>query len=148
MVTGWSYFVASKGVPASCISCTSTFPREVTRIEISPMVPGFTSGRGGSTVTVPFQVPASAFSCEKDFLPSDCGWVADVCISCWASATVARSSRAKRITGRRVLMSISPQNVWSQDQALAAILLYLTITLEDVKLFLAVGLNLAFGASE
>src|SRR5439155_4637707 len=65
---------------------------------------------GGATVTGPCHVPASDFSSVKDFCASDCGLVADVCISCWATATVARHSRAKGRIKRRVFMFVLLRN--------------------------------------
>src|SRR5215469_5301637 len=105
MVTGWSYLVGSSGVPASCISCTSALPREVTRREICPIVPSFISGWGGSTVIGPFHVPARDFSWVKEFCAAEgAGWVAEVCISCWASAIVARPSRTIAIRNRDFML--------------------------------------------
>src|SRR5215469_14913299 len=132
MVTGWSYLVGSNGVPASCISCTSALPREVTRREICPTVPSFISGCGGSTVIGPFHVPARDFSWVKDFCASEgAGWFAEVCISCWASAMVARHSRTKASRNRSFIFIL----LANLGQCDAVVLLYLTITLNKCQEF-------------
>src|SRR5580658_1379107 len=95
MVTGWSYLAASSGVPASCISWTSAFPLDVTRIEMCEVTPFEISGCGGSTVTGPSQFPARVFIVSKDFCASgDATWSAALCASCCAKATVVRDIRA------------------------------------------------------
>src|SRR5215472_7342020 len=75
MVTGWSYFAGSSGVPASCISCTSAAPLDVTRMETCA-VSVFMPGCGGSMVVRPSQSPARVFSWVKDLSASDvvAGW--------------------------------------------------------------------------
>src|SRR5690349_19573057 len=95
MVTGWSYFIGSKGVPASCISCTSAFPLEVTRSVISSLALS-TSGFDGVAFTEPRQVPARVFSSVKDFCASvsATGLSAILCPSDCAKATVASNIRA------------------------------------------------------
>src|SRR5271169_2730510 len=93
MVTGWSYLVASNGVPASCISCTRTFPREVTRSEMCVSLPSDHSGISG-TVTEPSHSPARLFMVVKDFCASDgTGATEDFCVSDWARVTVQSDSR-------------------------------------------------------
>src|SRR5208282_2726659 len=81
MVTGWSYLVASNGVPASWNSCTRAFPREVTRSERCIGLPPDISGISG-TVTGPSHSPARLFMVVKDFCASD-----------WEKATVESDSR-------------------------------------------------------
>src|SRR5712691_3668038 len=71
MVTGWSYLVASNGVPASWNSCTSACPREVTRSEACIGLPPDICGISG-TVTAPSHSPARLFMVVKDFCASDC----------------------------------------------------------------------------
>src|ERR1019366_1981896 len=70
IVTGWSYFVASNGVPASWNSCTRAFPREVTRSEACIGLPPDISGISG-TVTGASHSPARVFMVVKDFCASD-----------------------------------------------------------------------------
>src|SRR5580658_386769 len=98
MVTGWSYLVASNGVPASCISCTRTFPREVTRSERCIALPPDISGISG-TLTGPSHSPARLFMVAKDFCASDStGATEDFCASDWpdcAKATVVRDSKTR-----------------------------------------------------
>src|ERR1700686_630086 len=92
MVTGWSYLVGSKGVPASCISCTRAFPLEVTRSETWMGLFMSISAIGGSSVTEPCQVAARVFSLSKDF------WASDWAAGDWATTD---SERAK-VTNPRV----------------------------------------------
>src|SRR3979411_1460800 len=88
MVTGWSYLVASNGVPDAFNSCTSVFPREVTRIETWSGLPPDISGTSG-TLTGPSHSPARLFMVAKDFCASDdIGAAEDFCTSVWAKATV------------------------------------------------------------
>src|SRR5579862_9550828 len=90
MVTGWSYFAGSRGVPDSCISWTRAFPREVTRSEIWTGLSEDISGCGGLTVTGPSQVPARVLSWSNDF------WA-----SVSARAAVVSSSRAAKNRQRK-----------------------------------------------
>src|SRR5947209_3163433 len=89
MVTGWSYFVGSSGSVAPFISCTSAFPRDVTRNETSIFAFPI-SCCGGSTVTPPSHLPARVFMVSKDLSASEgaAGLASD-----WANATEARNSR-------------------------------------------------------
>src|SRR5580700_1121003 len=107
MVTGWSYFVASSGVPASCISCTRTFPREVTRSEMCIGLPPDISGISG-TLTEPSHSPARVFMVVKDFCAADgTGAAEDVCASCWAKAMLV-SAKTKVSAKQRRFMLHSP----------------------------------------
>src|SRR5271169_1194849 len=108
MVTGWSYLVASNGVPASCISCTRTFPREVTRSEMCVSLPSDHSGISG-TVTEPSHSPARLFMVVKDFCASDgTGATEDFCVSDWARVTVQSDSRTTDSIKRWDFMFHSP----------------------------------------
>src|SRR5580698_3348945 len=98
MVTGWSYLVASNGVPASCISCTSAFPLEVTRSETCILAPDISGASG--TVTTPSHSPARLFKVVKDFCASD-GVVATS-----AAKAVAATRRNKREIAMRDFMLI------------------------------------------
>src|ERR1700686_2825458 len=110
MVTGWSYFVASNGVPASWNSCTRTFPREVTRSEACILPPDI-SGISG-TVTGPSHSPARLLMVVKDFCASDStGATEDFCASCCAKATVESDIRTTDSTQRRHFIFHSPQEV-------------------------------------
>src|SRR5208282_3912573 len=101
MVTGWSYLVASNGVPASWNSCTRAFPREVTRSERCIGLPPDISGISG-TVTGPSHSPARLFMVVKDFCASDgTGATEDCCASCCAKATVASDIRTTDSTQRK-----------------------------------------------
>src|ERR1700720_1165532 len=103
MVTGWSYFVASKGVPASWNSCTRAFPREVTRSERCILAPDICGASG--TVTGPSHSPASVFIVAKDFCAADgTGTTADFCASDCAKATVESDIKPTDITNRRDFM--------------------------------------------
>src|SRR6266496_3675984 len=145
MVTGWSYLVASSTVPASCISCTSALPREVTRNEISesdfPI-----SCIGGSTVTGPCHFPAKVFMVSKDFCASDFGAVV-FCASVWAKATAVSASRTtiKRwdfmlhspkkffLREARICSRLAPGHC---DQAMRCTVILNYNTTENVKRFL------------
>src|ERR1700686_1785453 len=106
MVAGWSYFVASSGVPASCISCTRTFPREVTRSEAWIGLPSDICGISG-TVTGPSHSPARLFMVAKDFCASDgAGATEDFCASDCAKTTVVSASRATHGIKRRDFMIV------------------------------------------
>src|SRR6202051_4370628 len=106
MVTGWSYFVASSGVPASCISCTRTFPREVTRSEAWIGLPSDICGISG-TVTGASHSPARPFMVAKDFCASDgAGATEDFCASDCAKAAMETNSRTADILKRRDFMFI------------------------------------------
>src|SRR5208282_1414217 len=99
MVTGWSYLVASNGVPASWNSCTRAFPREVTRSERCIGLPPDISGISG-TVTGPSHSPARLFMVVNDFCASDgTGATDDFCASDWAKAAVQSNIRTNRTEG-------------------------------------------------
>src|SRR5260370_32409358 len=108
MVTGWSYRVGSSGFPTSCISCTSAFPREVTRSETCDIVPFPISCSGGSVVIEACQEPARVFSWSKDFCASDF-WVSVFCTPDCAKATVESDSRTTDSIMRSDFMFHSPQ---------------------------------------
>src|SRR3984893_10644895 len=92
MVTGWSYLVASNGVPASWNSCTRTLPREVTRSERCILAPDISGASG--TVTGPSHSPARLFMVAKDFCASDgAGATEDFCASDCAKTTVVSNIR-------------------------------------------------------
>src|SRR6267143_1523939 len=111
MVIGWSYFVASSGVPASWNSCTRTFPREVTRSEACIGLPPDISGISG-TVTGPSHSPARLFMVAKDFCASGgTGATEDFCRSDCAKATVESDIRTTDSTKRRDFMFHSPLEV-------------------------------------
>src|SRR6516165_10719977 len=108
MVSGWSYLAGSSGVPASFISCTSAFPREVTRSEtctgLSPQ-----SGCGGSAVTGPCQVPARVFNVSNDFCASDGALLSlDLCASDCAKAMMANNTKTADNIKREDFMFNSP----------------------------------------
>src|SRR5690349_4675556 len=98
MVTGWSYFVESRGVPGSCISCTRAFPLEVTRSVISNLALS-TSGAGGVAFTEPRQVPARVFSWSNDLCASDTTGVLGASILC--ASDCATDCTADCMTDRR-----------------------------------------------
>src|ERR1700722_1896641 len=113
MVTGWSYLVASNGVPASWNSCTRAFPREVTRSERCILAPDISGASG--TVTGPSHSPARFFRVVKDFCASD-GTAAtedfsalDFSMSDCAKATVESDIRTTDSIKRRDFMLDSPQ---------------------------------------
>src|SRR5260370_14525071 len=125
MVTGWSYLVASNGVPASCISCTRTFPREVTRSERCVGLPPDISGISG-TVTGPSHSPARLFTVVKDFCASDGrGATQDFCASDWAKATVATATRTTNSIKRSDFMFYSP--AYSVTRLTSKIVLHRTL---------------------
>src|SRR5208282_3395808 len=109
MVTGWSYLVASNGVPASWNSCTRAFPREVTRSERCIGLPPDISGISG-TVTGPSHSPARLFMVAKDFCASDVTGAmeafcaSDLSMSDWAKATVESDIRTTDSIKRRDFM--------------------------------------------
>src|SRR6185295_9796199 len=89
MVTGWSYLSGSNGVLAACSSCTTAFPRDVTRIETWSGLPSFIAGMSGTRVTGPSQSPANVFMVSNAFCASDGNALsAGLCASECASATV------------------------------------------------------------
>jgi len=71
IVTGWSYWVGSNGVPASWNSCTRTFSsrgdahREVEWLDVA------VAAAGRSVFTGPSQSPAMLFIVSKDVCASD-----------------------------------------------------------------------------
>src|SRR5215831_10860960 len=114
MVSGWSYLAGSSGVAVSFISCTSAFPREVTRSEtwtgLSPQ-----SACGGSAVTGPCQVPARVFNVSNDFCASDGALLSlDLCASDCAKAMMANNIRTADNIKREGFMfdSLSGLTCW------------------------------------
>src|SRR5947209_8849704 len=110
MVTGWSYFAGSSGVPASWNSCTRTFPREVTRIETCSGLMSTFADTGRSVFTGPSQSPARLFMVSKDVCASDFDagvlgasilWAAD-----WAKVGVETSSRTADSVRQRDVVSV------------------------------------------
>src|SRR5271169_2935171 len=108
---GWSYFVASNGVPASWNSCTIAFPREVTRSERCIGLPPDISGISG-TVTGPSHSPARVFMVAKDFCASE-GTAAteDFCASVCAKAIEESDIRTTASVNRRDFIFHSPQEI-------------------------------------
>src|SRR5208283_2806926 len=113
MVTGWSYLVASSGVPASWSSCTSALPLEVTRMEMWRGLPSDISGIS-ATVAEPSHSPARDFMVAKAFCASDgAGAVEDMCgsgfcVCDWAKATVESAIKATESIERRECMVEPP----------------------------------------
>src|SRR5580704_2597595 len=94
MVTGWSYLVASNGVAASCISCTSAFPLEVTRSERCILAPDISGA--SATVTGPSHSPARLFMVVNDFCASDGTGVAASTAKAVAAIRTNRTESAMR----------------------------------------------------
>src|ERR1700686_3541543 len=108
MVTGWSYFVASNGVPASWNSWTRTFPRDVTRMERCILPPDICGISG--TVTGPSHSPARLFTVVKDFCASDgTGTTEDFCASDCVKAMVESDSKTTDSIKPTDFMFNSPQ---------------------------------------
>src|SRR5258708_4784824 len=111
MVTGWSYLVASNGVPASWSSCTRTFPREVTRSERCILPPDICGASG--TVTVPSHSPARLLMDAKDFCASDGTGATGFCASVWAKIKVESDIRITDSIIRSDFMFHSPEEFQS-----------------------------------
>src|SRR5215813_7918697 len=112
MVRGCSYCVGSSGLSGSCISCTSAFPLEVTRIVTCVCVPFPMLGSGGSVVTEPCHVPERLLSRLKDFWASvGTGLSAGLFASDCAKARVASDIRTRGRRKRTDFMFGSPSHV-------------------------------------
>src|SRR5579863_5506240 len=108
MVTGWSYFVGSNGVPASWNSCTRAFPREVTRSERCILAPDISGA--SATVTGPSHSPARLFMVVNDFCASDGKGAAASAAKAEAATRTNRTQSAMR-DFMFILLLISMQQV-------------------------------------